>query len=182
MAVVYPDDIKNARMTAVKDALGVDGKLEIGTTGMVTLIATVPLGSGGTVAGSGVWTLLSSSASDPSSDVTGRANEARLRSSVNVDVVTGLTVGLTATAAPTWAGSTAYSLGDFVTNGANQYKCTTAGTSAASGGPTGTGSGITDGTVVWEYCSVANADIQVNNVDVTLGEAFQIDSASITHA
>lgn len=181
MAVVYPDDIKAARMNAVKNALGVDGKLEIGTTGMATLIATVPLGSGGTVS-AGVWTILSASASDPSSDVTGRANEARLRSSVNVDVVTGLTVGLTATAAPTWAGSTAYALDEFVTNGTNQYKCTTAGTSAASGGPTGTGSGIIDGTAVWEYCSVANADIQVNNVDVTLGEAFQIDSASITHA
>lgn len=53
MAVVYPDDIKAARMTAVKDALGVDGKLEIGTTGTATLIATDPLGSGGSVAGSG---------------------------------------------------------------------------------------------------------------------------------
>lgn len=49
MAVVYPDDIKAARMNAVKSALGVDGKLEIGTTGMATLIATIPLGSGGTV-------------------------------------------------------------------------------------------------------------------------------------
>lgn len=181
MAVVYPDDIKAARMSAVKNALGADGKLEIGTTGMATLIATVPLGAGGTVSGA-VWTLLSASASDPSADTTARANEARLRSSVNVDVVTGLTVGLTATAAPAWAGSTAYALGDFVTNGANQYKCTTAGTSAASGGPTGTGSGITDGTAAWEYCCVANADIQVNNIDVTLGEAFQIDSATITHA
>ena len=180
--IIYPDDIKAARMSAVKKALGVGGKLEIGTTGMSTLIATVLLGSGGTVAGAGVWTLLSSSASDPSADVTGRANEARLRSSVNVDVVTGLTVGLTATAAPAWAGSTAYALGDFVTNGANQYKCTTLGISAVSGGPTGTGSGITDGTAVWEYCSVAGADIQVNNVDVTLGEAFQINSAIITHA
>ena len=93
MAVVYPDDIKTARMNAVKNALGADGKLEIGTTGMATLIATVPLGSGGTVL-AGVWTILSASASDPSSGVTGRANEARLRSSVNVDVVTaGLTVG-----------------------------------------------------------------------------------------
>ena len=65
MAVVYPDDIKAARMNAVKNALGADGKLEIGTTGMATLIATVPLGSGGTVS-AGVWTILSASASDPS--------------------------------------------------------------------------------------------------------------------
>lgn len=179
--IIYPDDIKAARMNAVKNALGVDGKLEIGTTGMSTLIATVLLGSGGTVTGAGIWTILASSASDPSAEVTGRSNEARLRSSVNVDVVTGLTVGLTATAAPAWAGSALYALGDFVTNGDTQYKCTTAGLSAVSGGPTGTGSGITDGTAVWEYCSVAGADIQVNNVDVTMGEAFQINSAIITH-
>lgn len=181
MAVTYPLNVKTSRMTAVKTALGTDGKLEIGTTGLATLVATVPLGAGGTVT-NGVWTLLSASASDSSADVTARISEARLCSSVNADVVTGLSVGLSSSAAPAWAGTTAYVLGDFVTNGANQYKCTTAGTSAASGGPTGQGTGITDGTVVWDYCAIANADIQVNNVDVTLGEAVQIDSATITHA
>lgn len=50
-----------------------------------------------------------------------------------------------------WAGSTAYSLGDKVVNGGNAYYCTTSGTSAASGGPSGTGTGIADGTVVWKY-------------------------------
>jgi hypothetical protein len=43
----------------------------------------------------------------------------------------------------------AYCLRDFVINNANIYECITAGTSAGSGGPTGTGSEITDGTVVW---------------------------------
>jgi hypothetical protein len=182
MPIIYPDNVKSARMTAVKTALGTDGKLEVGSTGMTVLIAEVPLGTGGTVSSAGVWTLVASAVSDPAANATARASEARLRSSVNEDVVTGLTVGLKSAAAPAWAGTTAYSLGAFVTNGANQYKCITAGTSAASGGPTGQGATITDGTVTWEYCSVANADIQVSNVDVTLGEAFQIDSASITHA
>jgi hypothetical protein len=50
-----------------------------------------------------------------------------------------------------WAASTAYSLGTRRFNGSNVYAVATAGTSAASGGPTGTGSGITDGTVVWNY-------------------------------
>lgn len=50
-----------------------------------------------------------------------------------------------------WAGSTAYSADDIVYNGSNAYLCVTAGTSASSGGPTGTGSGIADGTVVWDY-------------------------------
>ena len=50
-----------------------------------------------------------------------------------------------------WAASTAYTVGETVSNGGNTYVCTTAGTSAASGGPTGTGTGITDGTAVWNY-------------------------------
>lgn len=48
-----------------------------------------------------------------------------------------------------WQASTAYGLRQYAINGANVYECTTAGTSAASGGPTGTGTEITDGTVVW---------------------------------
>ncbi|WP_199615562.1 GDSL-type esterase/lipase family protein [Paenibacillus alkalitolerans] len=50
-----------------------------------------------------------------------------------------------------WAASTAYSLNQTVTNVGNVYKCTTAGTSATSGGPTGTGTGIVDGTAIWAY-------------------------------
>ena len=51
----------------------------------------------------------------------------------------------------TWAGSTAYAVDDTRVKGSRVYRCTTAGTSASSGGPTGTGSSITDGTAVWEY-------------------------------
>lgn len=51
----------------------------------------------------------------------------------------------------TWTASTAYSLNAYANLGGNSYKVTTAGTSASSGGPTGTGSAITDGTVVWAY-------------------------------
>lgn len=51
-----------------------------------------------------------------------------------------------------YANSTAYALGDFVLVGNNVYEVTTGGTSAASGsGPTGTGTGITDGTVVFDF-------------------------------
>ena len=41
-----------------------------------------------------------------------------------------------------WTASTAYAVGDKVQNGANIYVCDTAGDSAGSGGPTGTGSNI----------------------------------------
>lgn len=54
--------------------------------------------------------------------------------------------------AKAWAINTSYTvLGTLRANGANVYELTTAGTSAASGGPTGTGSGITDNTAVWRY-------------------------------
>jgi hypothetical protein len=51
-----------------------------------------------------------------------------------------------------WAGNTAYALGDRRTHDSGKaYEVITAGTSAASGGPTGTGSNITDGSVHWKY-------------------------------
>lgn len=48
-----------------------------------------------------------------------------------------------------WVGGAVYYGGDKVINGSQAYECTVAGTSASSGGPTGTGPAITDGTVTW---------------------------------
>lgn len=48
-----------------------------------------------------------------------------------------------------WQPDTAYELRKFVINNANRYELVTAGTSASSGGPTGTNAEITDGTCVW---------------------------------
>lgn len=48
-----------------------------------------------------------------------------------------------------WQASTAYLVRETVTNLGNIYECVTAGTSASSGGPTGTDSEITDDTVTW---------------------------------
>lgn len=57
----------------------------------------------------------------------------------------------------TWAIQTAYLVGNHVVNDSGKvYVVTTAGTSATSGsGPTGTGSSISDGSVVWDYVSPA---------------------------
>jgi len=60
--------------------------------------------------------------------------------------------------ASAWTASTAYALNDEVKNGSNQiYKCISAGTSAGSGGPTGTSSSITDGGVTWQYIKTSNS-------------------------
>jgi hypothetical protein len=101
MAVNYSTTVKTNRMTAVRDSIdagGAAGKLEIGTTGMASGLATLTLGysgaSTGTVSGS-VLTLAGFPRSDTSADATGTAAEARIRTSANADVVTGLTVGTT---------------------------------------------------------------------------------------
>jgi hypothetical protein len=56
-----------------------------------------------------------------------------------------------AASAKAWAPTTTYAPGDVVTNGANAYQCAGGGISAASGGPTGTGLTITDGSVTWRF-------------------------------
>lgn len=50
-----------------------------------------------------------------------------------------------------WTGTTAYALGDIVSNNNRIYVCITAGTSAGSGGPTTQSEDITDNTVHWRW-------------------------------
>ena len=58
--------------------------------------------------------------------------------------------------APPWVASTSYSVDDKVQNDSGKvYTCVTAGTSANSGGPTGTGSAITDNSAKWDYEATA---------------------------
>jgi hypothetical protein len=99
MAVTYSSTVKDARMTAVRDAIdagGAAGKLEICTSAYAAVLATITLGysgaSTGTVSG-GVLTLAGFPRSDSSADNTGTAAVARIRTSANADVITGLTVG-----------------------------------------------------------------------------------------
>lgn len=104
MTLTYNTDVKNTRMDAVDDAINngggisgppAPGKLEIGTTGMATILATITLDEpafGDSVAG--VITLAGFPKTDSSADNTGVAAEARIRDSADTDVVSGLTVGL----------------------------------------------------------------------------------------
>lgn len=100
MAVNYRTSLKTTRMTSVRDDIdsgGAAGTLQIGTTGMGTVLATITLGysgaSTGTISGA-VLTLAGFPRSDTSADNTGTAAVARIRNSAGVDIVTGLTVGL----------------------------------------------------------------------------------------
>lgn len=61
-----------------------------------------------------------------------------------------------------WVLSTAYVIGDRVSNDGNAYVCTDSGTSAGSGGPTGTvTTPITDGGVIWRFMGEGLAAVDV---------------------
>ena len=112
-----------------------------------------------TNAGSG-WT------SAPTVTITGGGG-ALAKASCTVDSVTGAVTavniedtGYNYTSAPTltfgnaWQASTAYVIGDQVVNGGQIYTCDTAGTSASSGGPSGTSNDIVDGTARWDHSGI----------------------------
>lgn len=52
---------------------------------------------------------------------------------------------------PQWAANSVYAAGNTIQNNGLPYTCSTGGTSASSGGPTGVNASITDGTVNWKY-------------------------------
>ena len=91
MPITYDASVKTARMTAVKTEVGTDGKLKIRDASN-TVLATIPLGSGGTVSGA-VWTLIASATSDSSADATGAADTSIITTSGDVTKISGLTVG-----------------------------------------------------------------------------------------
>lgn len=94
MAVTYTTAVKNARLDAVVTAIGTTGVLEIGTTGMGSVLATIALGNPAGTTASGILTFSGFPRSDTSADASGTAAAARIRTaSGGTDIVTGLTVG-----------------------------------------------------------------------------------------
>lgn len=95
MPVNYSTTVKNTRMTAVRDAIDAGasaGVLEIGTTSMASVLASITLADPcGSVSG-GVLTFTMPQ-SDTSADATGTAAEARIKDSSGTVIISGLTVG-----------------------------------------------------------------------------------------
>lgn len=84
----------------------------------------------------------------------------------------------TVVAAVAWAINTAYVKGQTVTNDTGKlYTCITSGTSAGSGGPTGTNADITDNTAHWMY---AGASGTISNDTIVNGLKSAVDALSIT--
>lgn len=97
MAVTYSTAAKTARMQAVIDQIDAGtppGTLEIGTTGMASVLATFTLANPSGTAAAGVLTLdFDPDISDTSADNTGTAAEARIKNQAGTAIITGLTVG-----------------------------------------------------------------------------------------
>lgn len=96
MALTYSTAVKTARMNAVVTALGASAKLEIGTAGMATILATIVLDATAGTVSNGVLTL-SGMPKNVAASAAGVAAAARLRTSGDVDIITGLTVGTSGT-------------------------------------------------------------------------------------
>lgn len=90
----------------------------------------------------------------------------------------GSTCHIQGLCAQAWAGSTAYVVGQQVANNGLVYRCATAGTTASSGGPTGTGSGISDGTATWNY--LGPASMIMDNTNIANGQSVSVESFTIT--
>jgi len=66
----------------------------------------------------------------------------------------------TGTYATPWLPSTTYALGQVVQNGTARYRCVSPGESAASGGPTGTGTLVLDNFMAWTYLGASPVHTQ----------------------
>jgi len=99
MSINYSAALKNTRMQAVIDAIGSGGKMVIGTSalaGATGVLATLPMSSPSFTLSAGVITLSGVPISAIAS-ADGVAAKAELRTSADVVVVSGLTVGMAGT-------------------------------------------------------------------------------------
>lgn len=98
MAVTYSTAMKSLRMQAVADGIDAGagaGSLEIGTTGMASVLATFTLTEPCGTVTNGVLTFdFDPDISDTSADNSGTAAEARIKDGGGTAVITGLTVGV----------------------------------------------------------------------------------------
>jgi hypothetical protein len=178
----FDEATRNARLDAIETTAGTSPTMKLfggaampgatATADAGTALATLSLpsdwlaaASGGTKSKSGTW-------EDTSADATGLARYFRVYSSGGTCRMQGL-VG------QNWQASTAYALGQHIINDSGKvYLCVTAGTSAGSGGPTGTSSGITDGSVSWNY--VGTVDMTLVNTSLAATQPFSVSTFTLT--
>ncbi len=167
--------VRNARLDAIETAVGASAKLKFWSGALPGNCAAADAGtqlaaldlpsdwmgaaSAGAKAKAGTW-------QDPTADGNGLARHYRIYAN------DGSTCHAQGLVSMPWAASTAVQVGQQMHNGGNVYVVTTAGTTNSSGGPTGTGTGITDGTVTWNY--VGPVEMTLDNVDIAVGQQVTV--------
>lgn len=183
MTMQFSVAVRNARLDAIETAIGASAVLKIrsgtqpanvATADSGTVLSTLSLpsdwmaaASAGAKAKAGTW-------EDLSADATGYAGHWRAYAS------DGTTCHAQGPCAQAWAGTTAYEVGHRVVVNGNVYVCTAAGTSASSGGPTGTGTGITDGGVTWNYVQPGVGVLVLNNTSMIATQTVTVTGFTIT--
>lgn len=100
MAYAYSTAVKNARLQAVVDAIDAGasaGTLEIGTTSMASVLATLTLADPSGVVAAGVLTFDFDPDITAIAAATGTAAEARIKDSDGTVIISGMTVGTSGT-------------------------------------------------------------------------------------
>jgi len=173
--------LRNARLDAIETLIGTSavlclwsaalpGNCAAADAGTDLARATLPSdwmsdASAGSKAKSGTW-------QDAAANANGLARHYRIYAS------NGTTCHIQGLVSMPWAASTAVQVGQQMHNGGNVYVVTTAGTTASSGGPSGTGTGITDGSVTWNY--VGPVDMTIDNVDIAVGQQVTVTGYTLT--
>lgn len=177
---------RNAQLDSLETTIGTSPILRVKTgappancaaadTGTVLASMTLPsdwaaAASGGSKAKDGTWNA-------PAVAASGYAAHWRMYASDGTTCHMQGAVGMTADA---WTSGTAYTVNQVVANGGKIYVCTTAGTSAGSGGPTGTTTGITDNTAVWNYVCPETGELTVDSALMIAGQSFTVTDFTLT--
>lgn len=116
MSIVYTNAVKIARMNAVTTAAGATAVLEIGTTGMGSILVSFALSNPIAPPASGAGVLYLTMPKTATASAAGTAAAARLRTATGgTDIITGLTVGLTNSGADIIVDNTNIAAGQNVT-------------------------------------------------------------------
>lgn len=184
MTVTTANSVKNARLDAISATWGATPKLRLysGTppagasaalSGNTSLVEVTPAPA---AAANGTKDMLGGTKTGAGTAGAGSGTFATFYRVYSSDGATCFEQGLVA---QTWAASTAYAVGQQVGNGGNVYRCTGAGSSASSGGPTGTGTGITDGTATWAYVG-PGPDMTIDNSSVAQNQSVNLNTFTKT--
>ena len=132
-----------------------------------------------TNAGSGYTTppLISFTGGGGFTSATSTIDSAGKVTAINVSTSYNYSTNPTIVIGQAWQANFTYTLGTQVSNGGNLYTCTQAGTSAGSGGPTGTATyAVTDNTAKWLYAGTpATATAAIGNNTALLGYLYEMD-------